>query len=539
LEDRCLLSAGALDPTFGAGAGYDSTSITSGDDFGRSALIQPWDGKILAAGMAHTPNKSGAFTGMSVTRYNADGSLDTSFGSGGTALAFNTQADNRLTGSALYPRTGPDTADYGKIVVAGWTSVTISKKATQTGFGVARFNANGTLDTTFGSGGQVTTAFAVGPRADYPRGGVVIQSDGKIVVAGDSNSHNGFELARYNTNGTLDASFGSGGKVVTSFAQYSSLEAATLLLQPNGKLIVVGDDNYSNQAAPADWVLARYNSDGSVDTFFGNNGVATTVLPGEVGSQFWNGQSAALYPSVGTSNDGKIVVVGDNGEWELARFNPDGSPDTSFGPNHDGKVVSQLSSSAVSVALDTSGRMLVVGTGNAQNSTQVARFNLDGTLDTTFGSGGFVNQTFGTSSQGDGIAVYPNAGTANDGKIIVVGVTSNGTKNNILVARYLPSEPEIGSFTANPNPVTSGSTLTLTASNITDGNPGATVKQVTFYVQVNGSNTLLGYGTQTSPGAWTCSFNVNLAAGSYTLYAQATDSFGVLGDPVALALTVQ
>jgi uncharacterized delta-60 repeat protein len=538
LEDRCLLSAGALDPTFGSGAGYVSTSITSGSDFGRSALIQPWDGKILAAGEAYTPNKTGAFHAMSVTRYYANGSLDTSFGSGGTAVAFNSQASSHLTGSAFYPRTGPDTADYGKIVVAGWTSVT-SKKDTQTGFGVARFNANGTLDATFGSGGQVTTAFTVGPRADYASG-VVVQLDGKIVVAGDSNFHNSFELVRYNANGTLDASFGSGGKVVTPFAQYSNLEAATLLLQPDGKLIVVGDDNNSNQAAPADWVLARYNSDGSLDTSFGNNGVATTVLPGEVGSQWSTGKSAALYPSVETSNDGKIVVVGDNGKWELVRFNTDGSPDASFGPNHDGRVLSQLSGSAASVALDASDRMLVVGTDNTSNSSQVARFNLDGTLDTTFGSGGFVNQTFGTSSQGEGIAIYPNAGTANDGKIVVVGVTSNGTKNNILVARYLPSEPQIGSFTSSTSTVTSGSSVMLTASNITDANPNSTVAQVTFYYyDSNGNRVTLGTVTTGSGGAWTLNYTVTLASGTYTLYAQAEDSYNVLGDPIALTLTVQ
>src|SRR5262249_38320846 len=155
-----------------------------------------------------------------------------------------------------------DTSGYGKIVVTGGASVTISKKVTQTGFGVARFNANGTLDTTFGSGGQVTTAFAVGARTDLPTGGVVVQPDGKIVVAGNSNSHNSFELARYNTNGTLDATFGTGGKVVTSFAQFpNGLEASTLLLQPDGKLIVVGD---TVGTAPYDWVLARYNSDGTL-----------------------------------------------------------------------------------------------------------------------------------------------------------------------------------------------------------------------------------------------------------------------------------
>src|SRR5262249_52466468 len=111
---------------------------------------------------------------------------------------------------------------------------------------------------------------------------------------------------------------------------------------------------------------------------------------------------------------------------------------------------------------------------------------------------------------------------------------------NFAVARYLPSEPEIGSFTASRDPVTSGSTLTLTASNITDGNAGATITQVSFYYfEGTGNKVTLGTGTQTSPGVWTLNFTVNLSAGTYTIYAQAEDSYGVFGDPFALSLTVQ
>jgi hypothetical protein len=89
-----------------------------------------------------------------------------------------------------------------------------------------------------------------------------------------------------------------------------------------------------------------------------------------------------------------------------------------------------------------------------------------------------------------GVVTYPRAGSANHGKIVVVGRASNGTKDNFLVARYLPSEPEIGPFTANPNPVTGASCTTLTASNITDGNPSSTITPVAFYVQVNGTKSM-------------------------------------------------
>ena len=83
-----------------------------------------------------------------------------------------------------------------------------------------------------------------------------------------------------------------------------------------------------------------------------------------------------------------------------------------------------------------------------------------------------------------------------------------------------------------------GSSTTLTVSNIQDANPNATITQVAFYVQINGTNTLLGYGTQTSPGVWNLTFTVNLAPGTYTLFAQAEDSYGVFGDPVPLTLQV-
>ena len=109
-----------------------------------------------------------------------------------------------------------------------------------------------------------------------------------------------------------------------------------------------------------------------------------------------------------------------------------------------------------------------------------------------------------------------------------------------MVARYLSSEPAIGSFTASPDPVTAGGSTTLTASNITDGNLNSTITQVAFYYfDSSGNKVTLGTVTQSSGGAWSLTFTVNLAPGSYTLFAQAEDSYGVFGDPLALTLTVQ
>jgi hypothetical protein len=107
------------------------------------------------------------------------------------------------------------------------------------------------------------------------------------------------------------------------------------------------------------------------------------------------------------------------------------------------------------------------------------------------------------------------------------------------VGTYTLFAPLIGAFAASASSVTAGASLTLTASNITDANPAATTTQVAFYVQINGTNTLLGYGTQTSAGVWTLKYTVNLKSGSYTLVAQAEDSFGVFGNSMALTLTVK
>jgi hypothetical protein len=140
-----------------------------------------------------------------------------------------------------------------------------------------------------------------------------------------------------------------------------------------------------------------------------------------------------------------------------------------------------------------------------------------------------------------GVVIQP------DGKIVVAGAavfnasptSIVGASSDFLLARYGPSAAQIGSFTASPDPVTAGTSVTLTASNITLADPSSTITQVAFYyVDSSGNQQLLGYGTNTN-GTWTLTFTVNLSAGGYTLYAQATDSDGILGDPLGLTLTVQ
>jgi hypothetical protein len=135
-----------------------------------------------------------------------------------------------------------------------------------------------------------------------------------------------------------------------------------------------------------------------------------------------------------------------------------------------------------------------------------------------------------------------------DGNIVVVGNSPTASSNyNILVVRYYgATSPQIGSFAANPNPVANGANLTLTDSNVVDLNPNGSITQVAFYLDSNadgklepGSDTLLGYATQTSPGVWSFTFTVSQTPGTYTLFAQAEDNYSLFSDPSALTLTVQ
>jgi hypothetical protein len=218
-------------------------------------------------------------------------------------------------------------------------------------------------------------------------------------------------------------------------------------------------------------------------------------------------------------NAGKILVGGSS---DVTRYNVNGTLDTSWGGT--GTVTGV---SAESVAIQPDDKVV------AAFSWSVARLNNDGSLDNSFGSGGIANAGLqGAISLTYSVTLEPS------GDIVEGGLTKAGIA--FAAARFLASEPEIGSFTASTNPVTSGGTTTLTASKITDANPGATVTQVAFYyIDGTGTKQVLGYGTADGLGNWTLTVTINLAPGTYTLYAQAEDSYGVFGDPLALSLTVQ
>jgi len=524
LEDRCLLSAGALDPTFGSGG-----IVNTGPSGTAYAVALQTDGKIVVAG----PPASGGSAGT-VARYTPTGALDTSFGNGGSAAVsfFKNQTTNLLA-VAL--------DSSGRIVVAG----NAYNSRGQDYIGLARLTSSGSLDGSFGNNGEVLI-----PLSGSELDGVVIQSNGEIIAAGWENTSTGTVLAvlaRYNANGSLDTSFGSGGLVQTSLGAAGGASFSAVTLQSDGKIVAGGREWPTSSNSGVLFAVARFNSNGSLDNSFGSGGQVSTSIAGNCSAIWDTGVHGVLVQSNGMIVAAGTVKIGaawnSNFEVALARYDSSGNLDPTFGS---GGVTQTPSSgnandAALAAALQSDGKIVTAGYHNAStgNSFELERYTTAGALDTTFNGTGIVTTAIGSgAASAYGIAIYPSTDTTgNAGKIVAVGRNANG---NFAVARYLPSEPEIGSFTANPNPVTSGSTLTLSASNIADGNAGATITQVSFYYfDGSGNKVTLGNATQTSPGVWTLNLTVNLTAGTYTIYAQAKDSYGVFSNPFALTLTVQ
>jgi uncharacterized delta-60 repeat protein len=338
---------GALDRTFGSGAKV--TTNFGGVSAARALALQP-DGKIVAAGSARVFGPSNTGSGFALARYEPDGTVDTSFGTGGKVT---TDFGGAVLGVALQPD--------GKIVAAGFAS----------GFALIRYNGDGTLDATFGTGGKVTTPdFGHGFTAAQA---VALQQDGKIVAAGTAGNGVGgidFALVRYEHSGSLDPTFGTGGKVTTNFGGGSAADSVfALALQPDSKVVAAGVDS-RNPSVAEQFALARYNANGTLDPTFGSGGrVLTSFGP------FGTARAVAV------QRDGKIVAAGRGGDvspptgidFVVARYNRDGTPDPSFGIA--GKVSTDYAGAndeAQAMAVQPDGNLLVAGTAVAGSSFHFA-----------------------------------------------------------------------------------------------------------------------------------------------------------------------
>jgi uncharacterized delta-60 repeat protein len=372
--DSTAYGAGELDPTFD-GDGRVLTDF-GGSEFGDDIALQA-DGKIVAVGSTST---AGGDFGLA--RYNPDGSLDPTFDSDGRVVT-DFGAGEDAFGVAIQ-------AD-GKIVAVG----TGSGGDNPTNFALARYNPDGSLDPTFGGDGMVLVDLG----ADEEAFDVAIQADGKIVAAGRSSGD--FGLARYNLDGSLDPSFGGDGGIVTDFG--ANDQALGVALQADGKIVAAGETN-TGFVPSLDFALARYNPDGSLDPPFDGDGRVVT----DFGAAEWAYgvaiQADGKIVAAGTSFDASFTP--DN--FVLARYNPDGSLDASF--DSDGRVVTDFGTAgegAFGVAIQADSRIVAAGLSNVLSNENfaLARYNPNGSLDPTFDGDGRVVTDFGAEEEASAVAI--------------------------------------------------------------------------------------------------------------------------------------
>lgn len=420
-------AAGDLDLAFGSN-GKVTTDFGGTTDYGNAVVLQA-DGKIIVAGHAITDYANpGFFSDFALARYNPNGALDTTFGNNGKVTThFNGGPFDAVDDLALQPD--------GKIVAAGHA---VDDVGGSVDIAVVRYNSNGSLDTAFGNGGKVTTHLR---DSSNSASSLVLQPDGKIVIAGATGAIPDIAVVRYNPNGSLDSTFGSNGAVITHFdGGYNvTVSAYDLALQPDGKLVTVGS-YIQDYGRPAVFALARYNSDGSLDTAFGNGGEVITNVTGYA-------ETIALQPDGKIIAGGHIRVAQHDNDIELARYNSDGSPDTGFGNN--GVVRTTFSSSsddlARTIALQADGKIIAAGhTGNYPLfDLAIVRYTSDGQLDPGFGSNGKVSTGFFSSwEEANGLAIQP------DGNIVMVGEAETPSGLDFALVRYLSPSPCAYSFSS-------------------------------------------------------------------------------------------
>jgi uncharacterized delta-60 repeat protein len=386
-----LARAGHLDKTFATGGifSFQLTTENGSNCIARAVALQS-DGKIVAAGQLG--DRSG------LIRLNPDGKLDSTFGNGGVVVT----------------KIGADIEQvFGGLAIQSDGKIVAVATGVPQGEQIARFNTDGSLDTTFGNAGI----------ANLQLNGAVmaLQPDGKIIVAGQGPATSSTSLARLTSNGQLDSTFGTGG-----MAPLQTFGPDAIALQADSKILVASGSLFGVTGS-----LARYNTNGSVDKTFGIFGQVASV---------------ASASALAVQSDGKILVAGTNTSkvsesgnstgFGLVRFNSDGSIDTTFG-THGGAITGfpkETATNAFAVALQPNGD--IVAAGQAGNNAPVveafalARYVSSGELDSTFGNGGRVTTSFGLAAD----AFITSIVLQSDGKIVVAGA-NGGT--SLEVARYL------------------------------------------------------------------------------------------------------
>jgi uncharacterized delta-60 repeat protein len=403
---------GDLDPTF-SGDGRvttDFSDIARIDSRAADVAVLD-DGRSVAVGST----RSGDFA---LARYNADGTLDTSFSNDGRQITDVSGGMDTAEAVAVQPD--------GKLVVAG------SANGSSSVFAVVRYDSDGSLDPGFSGDGIQLTAFADGTAIGRD---VAIGADGRIVVAGTNRGTGGpatvaFALARYDTDGTLDDTFSGDGMQTTSVRAFED-EARAVAIQPGGKIVAAGY-SVTDDASQPEVAVVRYDAGGTPDPSFSGDGKLTTTFAD---------YSEAFDVAV---RDGKTVIAGvttaaggsiEGNDLIVARYNDDGGLDTDF--SGDGKQVTDTAffDEADAVAIQDNGRVVAAGFQGASASSvadfMLVRYRTDGELDTTFSGDGVQTTDFsGPTERASSIAL------GSDGRIVAGGFSGTGDTTDFALARY-------------------------------------------------------------------------------------------------------
>jgi uncharacterized delta-60 repeat protein len=410
---------GSLDTSFGTG-GKALLNMSAGGANCRAMVLQS-DGKIVLGGSA----SGGVTSNFAVARINDDGTFDTAFNGTGFAVTPMGTSGDQITSLALQTD--------GKIVAAGFAGFGGVYK-----FALARYNVDGSLDGTFGTGGRVTTELGSGGSTFAY--GVVVQSDGKIVAGGYASDAVGqakFALVRYNGDGTVDAAgFGTNGIVLNNVLGSSSNVATALAIQADQKLLLAGRMVSTIGGTNINSVVVRYNTNGTLDTAgFGTNGVAE--LP-------FNVSNPDLLQAMTIQPDQKILVSGwvqnANGfdhDITLIRLTTGGAYDTTF--NTTGIVTTSIDlreDEGQSIAVQADGKIVIAALATRPDTTPdfaAARYTAAGALDATFNGTGIVRTVVGV---GGSVAMSVQIDAY--GRILVAGSATSATEGNAAVLRYWP-----------------------------------------------------------------------------------------------------
>ncbi len=422
----CFTSAfcqpGTLDASFG-----NEGKVVTGNDQSKSyqcfsATLQN-NNKIILGGNIGTFE----YSGFGLRQYLPNGQTDVTFGETGEVIT--SFADlNYFYSEILATLVQPD----GKIVAAGRGNIdddSFPDPRVNIDVLLARYMPDGSLDSSFGENGKVTTDFRL---FEYGNA-VALQPDGKIVVGGKTGPSAlgifNFLLLRYMPDGRLDASFGDGGRVVTDLNGSNHDVITSIAIQSDGKIVAGGSSTFVGGYTIVDFALARYNANGSLDASFGNNGIVITDIDP-------NGDAIN---SIALQDDEKIIAAGirdvrlpNTYKMAISRYNSNGSLDKTF--NNNGIVTIRFeegASIATSVSLQKN-RKIVIG-GTVAGSFGVARLLEDGSLDSSFSSTGKNVTDIYEYDQGRTLLLQ------NDGKLILTGQSIAGIDKGIYsfaLARY-------------------------------------------------------------------------------------------------------